>query len=639
MNKSLIKHNLNDDTENPIGVKVVCNFQANAPTTSGIYKMIDKNDVVLYVGKAKNLKNRLKNYTDLSGVSARIASMILQVSRVEIIETKTEYLALLMESNLIKSLRPKYNILLKDDKSYPYITISKDAIPRLQKFRLAGVDLKNRNKNAKHFFGPYASIGDISDAVKTIQKAFGIRVCTDAEMNNRIRPCILHQIGRCMAPCMMKSDDFDGACDAVEYSRAVQNGINFLSGKSRDLIDEMKQTMQSHSDKMEYEQACFLRDKIEMLSSLQQGKNIHNLTDERVDVIGVIRIGDAFVVRIVFLRFGSVVGSYNFFPTHTDDANLEDVLVAFMGQFYALRDGVDLPKEIWIGDLFGADAKKIDGEFFMEIENAFGFRVVMQKRGAKKLVVDDVVEQATKALESHRIESFKNSEFLDALAATFLLPQKINRVDVFDNSHLFGTNKVGAMIVFNRANGFDKKLYRKYNIESQVDGDDYAMMREVLERRYTRAVAENTLPDLVIVDGGRGQLFVANEVMRKLKISADIVPVVAIAKAENRRESDETFFMQGREATKIIDKSLLFFVERLRDESHRFVINTHRKKRANNMFVSELDDIDGIGAVKKKALLLHFGSVKNIINKTESEIAKVDGIDDALAKRIYQHFH
>ncbi len=627
MNKNLIKHNLSDGKKTPVGVAVISDFQAKAPTTSGVYKMIDGRDVVLYVGKAKNLQKRLKNYTDLMRVTARISNMILQVVRVEVIETKTEYLALLLESDLIKSLRPKYNILLKDDKSYPYITISKDEIPRLQKFRLAGVDLKNRNKNARHFFGPYASIGDISNAVKTLQKAFGIRVCADAEMRNRIRPCILHQIGRCMAPCMIGHEDFDGACERADYLRSVQNGIDFLSGKSRELIDDMTRKMQSHSDKLEYEQAAFLRDKIEVLSSLQQGKNIHNLTGESVDVISVARVDDAFAVRIVFLRFGSVAGSYNFFPAHTDDANLSDVFVAFVSQFYAGRDVVDLPKEVWVADWESA---------YAEMENIFGFKIIPQKRGAKKSIVNDVAEQAQKALEAHRVEAFKSGAFLDAIARIFELPAQVNRVDVFDNSHLFGTNKVGAMIVFTRADGFDKKLYRKYNIESDISGDDYAMMREVLERRYTRAAAENILPELVVVDGGRGQLFVANEVMRKLGI---YVPVVAIAKAENRRESDETFFMQGRAPTKISDRSLLFFVERLRDEAHRFVINTHRKKRAGSIISSELDAIDGIGAKKKKALLLHFGSVKNIINKTESEIAKVDGIDDALAARIYSHFH
>jgi len=630
MEKNLIKQDVKTFT----GADVIKNFQISAPTTPGIYKMINQNGVVIYVGKAKNLKNRLKNYTDLSGLSKRIANMVMSVAKVEIIKTETEYLALLMESSLIKSLHPRYNILLKDDKSYPYITISKDEIPRLQKFRLAGIELKNRSKQSKYFFGPYASIGDINEAIKLIQKAFGIRVCSDSELKNRIRPCILYQIKRCMAPCMINRSNSEYTCNKMEYLHSVQDGINFLSGRSGQLINNLKNKMQSYSEKQEYEQASIIRDKIELISSLQQEKNIHNLTDEKVDIIGIGKNDNYYAIKLLLLRYGSVVGNYTFFPEHTEYSDIHDILIAFIKQFYTNHDKSELPKEIWIQQTDKITINTISE--YKDLENIFNFKIIEQKRGHKKSSVDFAIKQASQVLETYRIEKFKNNDFLEKIKTEFQILNNINRIDVFDNSHLFGTNKVGAMIVFTRENGFDKKLYRKYNITQDIAGDDYKMMREVLERRYTRAIKENTKPDLIIVDGGRGQLFIASEVIRKLNID---IPIVAIAKAENRRESNETFFIPNHPAIKIKDKSLLFFIERLRDEVHRFVITTHRKKRAKNTLNSELDNIEGIGAKKKKALLLYFGSIKNIINKTSAEIMKVDGINEKLADKIYKYFH
>lgn len=611
------------------GLEIVKKFQLSAPNTPGVYKMINRNGVVIYVGKAKNLKNRLKNYTDLSHLSKRISKMVLSLAKIEIIETKTEYLALLMESSLIKSLHPQYNILLKDDKSYPYITISKDNIPRLQKFRLAGIELKNHKKQSKYFFGPYASIGDINEAIKLIQKAFGIRTCSDSELKNRIRPCILHQIKRCMAPCMIDKTN-EQTCSKDDYMNNVQNGINFLSGKSSELIDKLKNQMQSYSTNQEYEKASLIKSKIELISSIQQEKNIHNLTYEKVDIIGIAKIDNYFSIKITMLRYGSIIGSYDFFPEHTDDSDVNDVLIAFIKQFYSNREKINLPKEIWIPN------ETTDNNEYLELEKFFKFKIIKHERGNKKIAVNSISEQAEKSLESYRIEKFKNYDFLNKIKEIFQLDNDINRIDVFDNSHLFGTNKVGAMIVFTRENGFDKKLYRKYNITQDIAGDDYKMMREVLTRRYTRAMKDNTKPDLIIVDGGRGQLFIANEVIMKLNTD---IPIVAIAKAENRRASDETFFTPKHHAIKISDKSLLFFIERLRDEVHRFVITTHRQQRAKNTFTSELDNIEGIGGKKKKALLEYFGSVKNITNKTPAEIKKVNGINSKLADKIYKYFH
>ena len=632
----------NNRTFKNTGVEVIKKVWENAPITPGVYRMFDKNGRLLYVGKAKNLRNRIKNYTDLKGLSRRIQDMVLSTASMEIVEVKTEYQALLLESDLIKSLKPKYNILLKDDKSYPYIVITKEDIPRLQKFRISGMEKKKTDD--KYYFGPYASIGDINEAVKLLQKAFGIRICSDISLKNRVRPCILHQIKRCMAPCMIGKNFF--ASDDLsrdDYISSVKNAVSFLLGKSSDLIDELKKEMQNFSSKMMYERAKDIRDKIELISSLQQQKSLYNLTDDNVDIIAVykddtlsIKNSAFFSIHIVFIRNSMISGSFDFFPSNADNASEFDVLMAFINQFYSEQNSSALPKEIWISsDFDNSDENNLNIK--SETEQLLGFKIIAPKIGDKKLIVDDAVALAKQALIKHRNSLMKDEQFLIEIAKIFDISKPINHIEVFDNSHLFGKQKVGAMIVFKKDSGFIKKLYRKYNIQSDIAGDDYAMMREVLERRYTRAVDENNFPDLILIDGGRGQLFIANEVLLKLGVE---IPIIGVAKGEHRNKPEETLFMRGKEPVKLdSDSPLLFFIERLRDEAHRFVITTHRKKRASETFTSELDEIEGIGAKKKKALLLHFGSVKNIINKTESEIAKVDGIDKNLAKRIYDHFH
>ena len=632
----------NNRTFKNTGVEVIKKVWENAPITPCVYRMFDKNGRLLYVGKAKNLRNRIKNYTDLKGLSRRIQDMVLSTASMEIVEVKTEYQALLLESDLIKSLKPKYNILLKDDKSYPYLVITKEDIPRLQKFRISGMEKKKTDD--KYYFGPYASIGDINEAVKLLQKAFGIRICSDISLKNRVRPCILHQIKRCMAPCMIGKNFF--ASDDLsrdDYISSVKNAVSFLLGKSSDLIDELKKEMQNFSSKMMYERAKDIRDKIELISSLQQQKSLYNLTDDNVDIIAVykddtlsIKNSEFFSIHIVFIRNSMISGSFDFFPSNADNASEFDVLMAFINQFYSEQNSSALPKEIWISsDFDNSDENNLNIK--SETEQLLGFKIIAPKIGDKKLIVDDAVALAKQALIKHRNSLMKDEQFLIEIAKIFDISKPINHIEVFDNSHLFGKQKVGAMIVFKKDSGFTKKLYRKYNIQSDIAGDDYAMMREVLERRYTRAVDENNFPDLILIDGGRGQLFIANEVLLKLGVE---IPIIGVAKGEHRNKPEETLFMRGKEPVKLdSDSPLLFFIERLRDEAHRFVITTHRKKRASETFTSELDEIEGIGAKKKKALLLHFGSVKNIINKTESEIAKVDGIDKNLAKRIYDHFH
>lgn len=632
----------NNRTFKNTGVEVIKKVWENAPITPCVYRMFDKNGRLLYVGKAKNLRNRIKNYTDLKGLSRRIQDMVLSTASMEIVEVKTEYQALLLESDLIKSLKPKYNILLKDDKSYPYLVITKEDIPRLQKFRISGMEKKKTDD--KYYFGPYASIGDINEAVKLLQKAFGIRICSDISLKNRVRPCILHQIKRCMAPCMIGKNFF--ASDDLsrdDYISSVKNAVSFLLGKSSDLIDELKKEMQNFSSKMMYERAKDIRDKIELISSLQQQKSLYNLTDDNVDIIAVykddtlsIKNSEFFSIHIVFIRNSMISGSFDFFPSNADNASEFDVLMAFINQFYSEQNSSALPKEIWISsDFDNSDENNLNIK--SETEQLLGFKIIAPKIGDKKLIIDDAVALAKQALIKHRNSLMKDEQFLIEIAKIFDISKPINHIEVFDNSHLFGKQKVGAMIVFKKDSGFTKKLYRKYNIQSDIAGDDYAMMREVLERRYTRAVDENNFPDLILIDGGRGQLFIANEVLLKLGVE---IPIIGVAKGEHRNKPEETLFMRGKEPVKLdSDSPLLFFIERLRDEAHRFVITTHRKKRASETFTSELDEIEGIGAKKKKALLLHFGSVKNIINKTESEIAKVDGIDKNLAKRIYDHFH
>ena len=595
--------------KNLTGLEIIQNFHKTTPNSPGVYRMFDENKNVLYVGKAKNLHKRIKNYTDLKGLSERIKKMIYETRSMEIIKTNTENEALILEENLIKQLNPKYNIMLMDDKTYPYLTITKEDIAKLGKFR-------GEKNSSAYFFGPFPSSLAVNESIKLIQSIFGLRTCTDTMFKNRQTPCLLYQIKRCSGICC-------GKITPAEYKTQVNNAISFLKGNNKEIINSLSQKMQEASQNRDYETAIIYRDKISYLNQILKRNTLGALTG-KTDIIVVIEKENQFAIEVLLSRNSITCGQYSFFPKHTNDSSIQDIFADFCEQFYTNHE---IPKTI-ITNITPESIPQILTEQNVEIETP--------QRGDKKNIITTITQNALLHLERKFIDDNKNQQYMLDLQKLFKLPHPPKRIDVFDNSHIFGTDKIGAMIVAG-PNGFQKNNYRKYNIKADIAGDDYKMMDEVLTRRYTRAKTENTLPDLVIVDGGRGQLDVANRVMSELNLT---VPVVGIAKGENRNAGEETLYQKGHLPINLAKNDpILFFLQRIRDEAHHFAITTHRHKRANSHFRSALDDIEGIGPKKKKALLNYFGSVKNIINSNISELTKVDGINQSLAEKIYKNFH
>ncbi len=586
------------------GIDLIKKIHEKAPRNPGVYRMIGENGDVLYVGKAKNLYNRIKNYTDLNGKSARIQQMILNTYDLKIITTETEHDALLLEQDLIKQLHPKYNIMLMDNKMYPYLCITKEDIPRIFKYR----GVKNKHNN---FFGPFPSVYAVDESIKMIQKIFRLRSCKNSVMNNRTKPCLLYQIKMCSGICCQKITIDD-------YMGDVKKSLSFLNGNSNDIIDELSHKMLSASQEQNYEDAAIYRDKISYLNKILKKRIISNLTD-KIDIIAIAKENNKYAIEILQTNNGIVLSQYSFFPTINTETEDTEIFNWFIGEFY-----IDKIKP----NLIITNIKTNDTYENIKIESP--------QQGDKKKLVAQIYSNAVLNLHNHLLEKGQTKQYLDKIVKLFSLSKPIKRIDVFDNSHIFGTDKVGVMIVAG-LNGFQKKDYRKYNIQSDIVGDDYAMMYEVLNRRYKRAKIENTLPDLIVVDGGKGQLEIANNIIDNLNLD---VPIIGIAKGENRNAGEETLYKKGFEPVKLPKNDpLLFYFQRIRDESHRFAITTHRKKRANSHFKSVLDDIDGVGSVKKKALLNYFGSVKNIIGANIDEIAKIEGINKILAKKIYDTFH
>ncbi len=600
---------------NLTGLEIIRNFHKNTPDSPGVYRMFDEKKHVLYVGKAKNLHKRIKNYTDLDGLSERIQKMILETRSMEIIQTHTENEALLLEQDLIKQLHPKYNILLRDDKTYPYLTISKEDIPRLGKFR------GERNSGA-HFFGPFPSSLAVNESIKMIQSVFGLRTCKDTMFRNRQTPCLLYQIKRCSGVCC-------GKITPAEYRKNVYDAISFLNGENRTVIDNLSTEMRKASDERNYEKAIIFRDKITYLNQILKRNTLSSI-DGKTDIIALISKGDSYEIEVLFSRNSVTCGQYSSFPDHTKDMSQSEIITSFIEQFYTENE---IPDTILTNiDIYN----KEELEETLSSLNKSKVQIETPKIGDKKRVLDTVIQNANLHLERKFLEERDNRHYMEELAKLFELKAPPKRIDVFDNSHIFGTDKIGAMIVAGPT-GFQKDNYRKYNIRSDIAGDDYKMMDEVLTRRYTRAKAEHTLPDLIIVDGGRGQLDIAYNVIRNLELET---PIVGIAKGENRNAGEETLYQKGHRPINLAKNDpILFYLQRIRDEAHRFAISTHRKKREKSHFRSALDDIDGIGATKKRNLLNYFGSVKNIINADISELTKVDGINKSLAEKIYKTFH
>ncbi len=621
------------------GVAAIQAVVKTLPDAPGVYRMLDGGDQVLYVGKAGSLKKRVASYTQPARVSHRIFRMISETRRMEIVTTQSEVEALLLESNLIKRLRPRFNILLRDDKSFPFILIRGDhAFPQLVKHR------GGRNRPGD-YFGPFASAGAVDRTLTALQKAFLIRNCSDAIFNARSRPCLQYQIKRCAAPCVGKIDD-------TAYAQLVDAARAFLGGRSRQVQDQMVAAMEAASANLDFESAARYRDRIRALTSIQarQDINVDGLDD--ADLIALHSEGGASCIQVFFFRAGGNYGNRAYFPSHDKSATAADVLAAFIGQFY---DDKQPPRQVLISHALGeselvAEALSLKAGRRVEVRHPL--------RGEKRKLIDHAATNARDALARRLAESASQRRHLNALAELFELDKPPERIEVYDNSHIQGSNAIGAMIVAG-PEGFRKTAYRRFNIrnvaarpESQSDddapeiieaGDDFAMMRQVLSRRFARALKEDPArqggewPDLVLIDGGAGQLSAARAVLLELGVD---LPLVAIAKGPERNAGRERFFMPDR-APFSLDPGApaLYFLQRLRDEAHRFAIEGHRARRAKAMAGSPVDDIEGIGAKRKKALLLHFGSARAVAAARVEDLEAVEGISSAVARRIYAHFH
>lgn len=610
-----------------IGAAAIQRHLPTLPLGPGIYRMIDAKGEILYIGKARSLRKRVTSYTKLQGLTIRIQRMVRQVCSVEVITTHTEAEALLLEANLVKQLQPPFNVLLKDDKSFPYILVARDhPYPSINKHRGAR-DIPG------DYFGPFASTGAVHVTLNAMSRAFPLRSCSDSEFASRTRPCLQYQIKRCTAPCVERISRDD-------YLKVVDEAADFLSGRNRGVLDTWQKRMQQAADQRDYEAAAELRDRIRALAHITQKQDI-NLSDiENADIIAVHAEGGLVCIQIFFFRAGQNFGNRSYFPAHTRDVELSEVLDAFIGQFYAQREA---PRLILLNHPV-ENAELIEEA----LGNHSGHKVELHvpQRGTKHDLVEYAANNARDALRRRLAEAASQQQLLVGVAELFGLDAPPQRIEVYDNSHIMGRHAVGGMIVAG-PEGLRKNAYRKFNIKDTTiePGDDYGMMREVLTRRFQRLLKEDAedenaadWPDLLLIDGGKGQLAAVMQVMQELGV--EDVPVVGIAKGPDRNAGREQFFLPGREPFMLEPRHpVLFFLQRLRDEAHRFAIGTHRTKRAKDQIKSPLDEIAGIGAARKKALLLHFGSAKAVSRAGLADLEAVPGVSKTVAKRVYDHFH
>jgi excinuclease ABC subunit C len=609
-----------------VGVAVIVRTLETMPASPGVYRMLNAKGDPLYVGKAKNLKKRVVAYTHPDRQSLRIQRMIAETASMEVVTTHTEVEALLLESNLIKKLAPRYNILLRDDKTFPHILVTADHDwPQILKHRGA------RSRKGE-YFGPFASAGAVNQTLSALQRAFLLRSCSDSVFASRTRPCLLFQIKRCSAPCVERISRED-------YLALVEEARAFLSGQSQRIQKDAAARMVAASEAMDYEQAALYRDRIRALAKIQAHQDINPADVAEADVVALHQAGGQSCLQVFFFRSGCNYGNRSYFPQHVQDAEPAEVMAAFIGQFYADKMP---PREIIVSQ----EPAECDIVAQALSEKA-GRKVVITcpKRGDRKRLVEHAHDNARDALGRRMAESSAQGKLLQGVADIFGLDAPPARIEVYDNSHIQGTNAVGGMIVAG-PEGLMKSAYRKFNIKSQelVPGDDFGMMREVLSRRFKRAQKEDPdrengqWPDLVLIDGGQGQLNATLEVLAELGI--DDVCVVSIAKGPDRNAGRERFFMPEREPFSLeMRDPVLYFLQRLRDEAHRFAIGTHRARRAKAMGVSPLDELTGIGPARKKALLHHFGSAREVGNAGLADLEAVPGISKAMAKKIYDHFH
>jgi excinuclease ABC subunit C len=623
-----------------VGHAAIENAVRLAPTSPGVYRMLNAANDVLYVGKAKNVKKRLTSYARVNAPQpARILRMIAATVTVEIISTTTETEALLLEANLIKQLRPRFNVQLRDDKSFPYILITGD--------HWAPQILKHRGAQSRpgRYFGPFASAGAVNRTITALQRAFLIRSCTDGFFESRTRPCLLYQIRRCAGPCT-------GEIDFPGYTELVREATDFLSGRSHAVKELLAAEMEKASGELEFETAALYRDRLAALSAIQSQQGINPRTVEEADVFAIHQEGGYSCVEVFFFRTGQNWGNRAYFPRAEKSFTPEEVLSSFLAQFY---DDKPPPRLILLSHAIEEAELLADA---LSVKAGFKVEVSVPKRGEKKELIAHALTNAREALGRKLADTATQGRLLEALAATLQLPNTPKRIEVYDNSHIQGTNAVGAMIVAG-PDGFVKNQYRKFNIKSEglTPGDDYAMMREVLQRRFKRLLAPSDSdaakakaddkadeesvprwPDLVIIDGGRGQLNAAREIFESLGLAQ--VSLMAVAKGPERDAGRETLFMPDREAIKLEPRDpVLYFIQRLRDEAHRFVIGSHRKLRKKDIREAGLQEIPGIGPSRKRALLLHFGTLKEIERASIADLGKVPGVSAESARKIFEFFH
>jgi excinuclease ABC subunit C len=608
-----------------IGAALIRDQVTRLPDTPGVYRMFGEGGESLYVGKARSLKKRVIQYAQGRFHTQRIALMVDLTRSMEFTTTRTETDALLLEINLIKQLKPRFNVLLRDDKSFPEIVIRREhPAAQLRKHRGA-------HSIKGDYFGPFASAWAVNRTLNTLQKAFLLRSCSDSVYESRTRPCMLHQIRRCAAPCV-------GLVSLEDYGALVEQAEAFLRGKSRAIMASMSADMQAAADELEFERAARLRDRIRALAAVAQETQVNPETVDEADVFALHAEGGQACVQVFFFRAGQNWGNRAYFP-RVDRADTDaEIMAAFIGQFYEDRP---IPR------LMLVSVAPTDDELLREaftLKSGRKVDIALPARGEKRGLVDNALTNAREALGRRMAEGSAQSRLLAAVAETFALEAPPERIEVYDNSHIMGTNAVGGMIVAG-PEGFQKNQYRKFNIKSTdlTPGDDYGMMREVLRRRFARLAKEEeagenpTRPDLVLLDGGAGQLAAAEEIMADLGV--EDVPLVGVAKGPDRDAGLERFFLPGKPPFMLEPKSpVLYYLQRLRDEAHRFAIGTHRARRSAEMLKNPLDEIDGVGPARKKALLHAFGSARGVSRASVGDLAKVDGVSEPMAQRIHDFF-
>ena len=614
------KEEMNNSLE--LGKKIIKEKIPLIPKNPGIYRMISASGEILYIGKAKNIPNRLKSYVTESNLPIRTERMLSLTHNLEVTTTNNESEALLLEANLIKKHKPRFNILLRDDKSFPYIYIGhKDKWPQLTKFR------GKKSKNG-YYFGPFASIGSANWTIKILQKIFQIRVCDDTVFKNRERPCILYQIKRCSAPCV-------GHIEEAQYKKTVSDAIDFISGKSRRIQKSLSKDMELASKELDFEKAAVARDRIKALTQIQTSQKINQTNLNEADVVSIYKESGKTCIQVFFFRSKQNWGNQAFYPKHDSDDDVREIITSFLTQFY---ENKVVPSMI-ITNTEVKDLKLLEKAFSQKEKKDV---LIKKAKSNDEINISKLAEKnAKQALTQKLYQTESNNNLIDNLANKFDLNNNINLIEVYDNSHNQGSDSIGALICFGNE-GFIKKRYRKFNIKNEkVKNDDYGMMKEVLFRRFSKVMKEKSgslsLPELILIDGGKGQYSVSREVLNELGLHD--LPILAVAKGKNRNAGEEKIYYENKEYILKKNDPLLFFIQRLRDEAHRFAISTHRAKRKKGLSKSLLDQIDGIGKQRKRALLNHFGSARSVESASLDDLKSVDGIEDNIAKKIYNYFH